>query len=312
MKLIKRMVMSIMASLFAAGILAGGGIAQASTRTTSWACTAGENGNCGPYTDSKISASENKFPAGNTGDGPTLVANQTISGVSYKSTMGANSAEDWRATVKITPANDSGGEVVAFPSTQIDTYDNNNDNAAVPLSDFSDVTSSYRSSMPAASTGVVAESGYDVWTNSWNGESMIWTDEENRLGSTPNLACGTGQAATSSSPSDTYMGVVATNVKFGGSNGVPAKEWDLCVNGTPSAAAAVHDDTEYIWYLPGAQLNSGSVNIQAMIKYEISHDLLAAGSGYTQINYGFEICSTSGTQQFSLSKLTLKGYAPSS
>jgi hypothetical protein len=312
MKPIRRMFTSGIASLFAVGLLAAGGVAQASTRTTSWACTAGKNGSCGPYADSKISASENKFPAGNSGDGPTLVGNQVISGVSYKSTMGANSAEDWRATVKITRANDSGGEVVAFPSTQIDTYDNNNDSAAVPLTDFSDVISSYRSSMPAASTGVVAESGYDVWTNSWNGESMIWTDEENRLGSTPKRACGTGQPATSASPSDTYMGVVATDVKFGGSNGVPVKDWDLCVNGTPSAAAAVHDDTEYIWYLPGAQMNSGSVDIQAMIHYEINHGLLAAGSGYTQINYGFEICSTSGAQQFSLSKLTLKGDAPTS
>lgn len=312
MRLIKRMFMSAIASIFAVGLLAAGGFAQASAKTSLWACTAGKNGGCGPYVDPKIDASENKFPAGNTADGPTLVANQTISGVSYTSTMGVNSAEDWRATVNITRANDSGGEVVAFPSTQIDTYNNNKDSVAVPLKDFSDVTSSYRSSMPAASTGVVAESGYDVWTNSWNGETMIWTDQKNRLGSKPKLACGTGQKATSSSPPNTYMGVVATGVKFGGKNGVAVKDWDLCVNGTPSAKAAVNDDTEYIWYLPGAQANSGSVDIQAMIKYEINHDLLAAGSGYTQINYGFEICSTSGTQQFSLSELTLKGYAPAS
>jgi hypothetical protein len=217
--------------------------------------------------------------------------------------------EDWTNAVSVDNTGD--GAVDAYPATVNSLYSTggapNYDTTPSPLTDYTDLTSSFATSMPAS--GDDAEAAYDVWTDpmtgesnvGWNEETMIWTD------ATPSRL-----DITSTSGPCGYLGnPLESNVSFGGTNGVPVESWDLCVNGTPGAANAVNDDTEYIWVPAGAQETSGSVDIQAMIQNEITKGYLPSDIGYTQINYGFELCGTTGTQDFSVSKLTLTEY-PSS
>jgi hypothetical protein len=111
---------------------------------------------------------------------------------------------------------------------------------------------------------------------------MVWTDTVNRG------VCG---GATK---------VNATPVPFGGSNGVPLENWNLCVNGANNA------NSEWIWYLPGAQAPSNTIDVLAMFRYMISHGHYSASTGLNQLDETFEICATGGQfETFTASHLAI-------
>ena len=83
---------------------------------------------------------------------------------------------------------------------------------------------------------------------------------------------------------------------FGGSNGVPQQNWTLCKWG----------GSELIWYLTSGNEQSGTVDILSMLTWLESHGYLPAGSGLNQIDYGFEICSTTGAETFTVSQFSIK------
>jgi hypothetical protein len=130
-----------------------------------------------------------------------------------------------------------------------------------------------------AVSGTGAEFGYDFWSStssssSFTQEMMVWTDTFNRG------VCG---GAT----------VIATNISISGLN------WNLCVNGANNA------NSEWIWYLPGAQAPTNSVDVYAMYQYMISHGHYAASTGLNQLDETFEICSTGGFETFTASNLAI-------
>jgi hypothetical protein len=139
------------------------------------------------------------------------------------------------------------------------------------LSSFPALYSSFSENMNPHS-GTSGEAAYDIWLNNWSDEVMIMHDMHN-IGSDA---------------------VYATNVEFGGSHGVPAQEWRL-----------VHNGTELIWQLQGAGEQTGSVDILSMITWLINHGYEKNGSTLTDIDYGFEVCSTGGQQE----TFTVNGYA---
>jgi hypothetical protein len=101
------------------------------------------------------------------------------------------------------------------------------------------------------------------------------------------------------------MTLLASNVQFGGTNGVPVKTWNLCKNGSSSTAELVWEPTNSGGAYFG--FSSGSVDIKAMIQYLISNSIeWSSSTGLGAIDYGFEICSTGGTgQTFTVNSFTL-------
>ena len=131
-----------------------------------------------------------------------------------------------------------------------------------------------------------AESAYDIWLNNYGNEVMIWTYLSNRSLSGCTL--------------------LTADVSFGGAYGVPVEKWDLCRYGSG----------EIVWYLDQQSLgtgtstvyglNAGSVDIYAMLMWLENNGYLASSTYLTQIEYGFEICSTGGVnEEFEVTGLTI-------
>jgi hypothetical protein len=194
-------------------------------------------------------------------------------------TLTASGPGNWSVVADSKPAGFTG--VQTYPDTQ-QIYTTTG-NAPEPLSGFSSIISSFTETMNTVST-TDAEAAYDIWlgqntSTNYADEVMIWNDQANR---------GTCGGAT-----------VKANATFGGSNGVPQQNWTLCRNGSSA-------NSELIWYLTSGNEQSGSVDILSMLTWLQSHGYLPAGSGLNQIDYGFEICSTSGPETFSVSNFAIK------
>ena len=132
-----------------------------------------------------------------------------------------------------------------------------------PVSSFSNLYSSFSENMHAQG-GTSGEAAYDIFLNDWSKEVMIMHDMHN-IGTDPQLA----------------------TVRFGGSHGVPLQTWNLVHNGS----------SELIWMLTGPAEQSGRVDILAMVNWLASHGYVPAKSKLTDIDYGFEICSTGGVPE---------------
>lgn len=223
--------------------------------TTGAACvTSANQGSCGPYTFSNVSA--------NNGSGNVI--QDVWNPVNIKQTLTANSASSWSVSATAT-----GTAVQSYPDTQ-QTMTTSSD-LANPLTP--DVNSTYAETVPANGDW---ESAYDIWlgstTNSgaqYNQEIMIWTDNH---GQTP-------------AGSDTGKSAVI--------DGVTYEIWSEPGNSTVTLEA----DTNK---------TSGSVDVTTAITDLQADGYVAAGQGYSQIDYGYEICSTNGSPEtFAVNGYTL-------
>jgi hypothetical protein len=175
---------------------------------------------------------------------------------------------------------DGSGAIHTYPSAAINYYNG----TAPTLDSYSYMYSSFATT-PDTSSTTVGDYGFDIWMNNWAQEIMI----QHQLVNTP--AC------------TTWMTVLATNVSFGGSYGVPVQTWNLCRNGGAGS--------EIVWQITGASgsknfgVSTSSVDIYAMLKYLENHGYLATGSTFTQTCEGFEISTTGGlSKTFTLSNWT--------
>jgi hypothetical protein len=198
--------------------------------------------------------------------GPTVGQDiwNPISG--WRQTLHAMSPADWSVTATGPAGNTA---VVSYPNTGAGYGEK-------PLSSFHSLTSSFAETMPhnSSTSGWAA---YDLWFNNWHDEVMIQYDF------TGNGPCNS----------------VVTHT-FGGSNGVPAQSWHLCVFGS-----------ERVWKLGtnDAHLKneaSGSVDILAMLTWMENHGYLPQHSTVTDLSMGFEICSTGGKPEtFAVSRFSI-------
>jgi hypothetical protein len=177
----------------------------------------------------------------------------------WSQTLYATGPGNWYATANMPAGNTA---VVSFPNTG-QNYD------SPLLTGFSTIYSSFSETMnPTAGTS--AEAAYDIWLNNWNNEVMIQHDMVNRGG-----PCGP---------------VLATET-FGGKGGVPVESWILCQYGS-----------ELIWQVASTGdrygVQAGSVDVLAMLDWLVNNGgYLPEGSDLTAIGYGFEICSTGGSDE---------------
>lgn len=166
-------------------------------------------------------------------------------------------------------ATSTGTAVQSYPDTQ-QTMTTSSDlaNSLTP-----DVNSTYAETVP--SNGIW-ESAYDIWlgslTNSgsqYNQEIMVWTDNH---GQTP-AGSNTGKTAV--------IGGVTYDI------------WTEPGNSTVTLEATTNS-------------TSGGVDVTTAIQDLQADGYVAAGEGYSQVDYGYEICSTNGSPEtFALTGYTL-------
>lgn len=187
----------------------------------------------------------------------------------------------------LTATSDSSWSVVAnLPAgeTGVASYPDVGEQVNSPaLSSFTKLTSSWNVSTPTG-TSQNYDTGYDIWMNDWANEVMIQMNNN-----------GSMDVNSSACP---YV----ANVTFGGSDGVPSQTWGLCVNGSFGSSNA--KTPEEIWQLKSGPEPTGSVDILAMMQWLESHDpagksftYIPSSSTLTDIGFGFELCSTDGTNQ---------------
>jgi len=226
---------------------------------TSWACvTSDQDGDCPFSPDSQITDTQ---ASGSTFSDPYVDQDvwSPISG--WSQTLSANSPQDWQVVANEPAGNDG---VVAYPNTGIDL--------SGAVDGYNETVSSFSESMPH-NDQTSAWAMYDLWFNNWADEVMIQYDFTNNGDCTP----------------------VAT-AQFGGSYGVPVQTWHLCDfsgGGTDTLA----------WKLGAGEgsekqsESSGSVDLKAMIEWLENNGYLPAGSTWTAISDGWEICSTGGQNE---------------
>jgi hypothetical protein len=221
------------------------------------------DGSCGPY-DYSQNTDSNGYN--------TYVGNDMwndIPGATQRLT--ATNPGNWSVVANLPAGNTA---VVSYPSTS-QQYPIPNGTDPTPVAAFTSMTSTFAENMHATK-GTSAEAGYDIWfdNSGKSDELMVQNDMSNR-------------------GSCTDLGIIAT-VAFGGSGGVPAQKWNFCKYGD-----------ELIWQLTPPAGNhtavwgvqSGTVDLLAMMKWVIAHGYLAKGSTLDSVGYGWEICSTGGQNE---------------
>ena len=230
--------------------------------------TSEAKGTCGPYGYAGIT--------GSNGSSTFVLNNMWGPKPGTTQTLTATDPGRWSVVANAQPVGYTG--VQTYPDTQ-QIY-TRTDNTPNPLSGFSSIISSFTETMHAAS-GTSAEAAYDIWlgqssSTNYANEVMIWHDQVNR---------GTCGGAS-----------VEAHADFGGSHGVPRQNWTLCQ----------YHHSELIWYLSNGNEQSGTVDVLSMLTWLESHGYVPANSGLNQIDYGFEICSTTGATTFTVSQFAIK------
>ena len=238
--------------------------------------TSAAKGACYPYTYSQITSGPNGLNSGN--ENKTSVGNNMFS--SGTQTLHASSPGDWEISANW-PAGNTGVET--YPSLSADYHELVNGTWITrPLSSLGSMVSSFNETMNATSK-TSAWAMYDIWMGSGD-EVMIQHDFAN----------------------NGYCHVVAT-MAFGGSYGVPVRNWHLCDFGTAMAWKLGTDDNNKV------SEQSGSIDILGMLTWLENHGYLPRNDTLGAIGYGWEICSTGGVNEnFQVSKFSITTTPPGS
>jgi hypothetical protein len=221
-------------------------------------------------------------PAGGAYTDPSEITNsngfntyvtQNVFGTVQSQTLTAYSPSDWKVTANSTAGDTS---VESYPDTQ-QLYQTSS-NTPDPLSRFATLTGTETESMPHNS-GTIAEAAWDLWTN-YTSDIMVWNDNVNR--------CNSGAQGTLLAASQTVSGQTYDVYRYGGTGG----EIIFSEQGAGGTGTCAQDP-------------SSSVDILAFLSWVNSH--VTPITGVSQIQYGFELCSTGGTaEDFAVSALTIR------
>ena len=189
--------------------------------------------------------------------------------------MAVCSPSSWTVTTN-QPAQ-SGNGVDTYPNTEYDIGGRDNGVATKAISAYSSITSTFSEAFPT--TGDSFDSGYDLWTDNWSNETMIW----NQYGGTQTFWSSCAEAPASSVADCGYQSYAVT------------------LSGV--AYHALNLGGEVI-FVRDTQVASGSVDILAAYNFEVMMGWAKSSDAPTQLEYGIEICSTTGSQVFPLNGLT--------
>ena len=186
-----------------------------------------------------------------------------------------------------------GGQVETYPDTEYDVGGRDNP-STTPISGFKSITSTFSE---LNSTAGGWDAAYDLWTNNWSNETMIWNQWAGDNAFWANCA----NAANSTTFCGTEQGVALTL------DGVPyhfIANGPQNANGTPIPCTPKNEsDCEYMFFRD-TQVASGSVDLLAAFQWEVAHGYASASDVPTQLEYGTEISYTNGTETFAVNGLT--------
>jgi hypothetical protein len=225
---------------------------------TGTACFLPGDGGCGPYSYPQITNS-NGFN--------TYVSNQMWScgtpGSCGAETLTAYNPGLWSVTSTQAAGNTA---VLTYPDIQqlFNDWNGSGFNSGsnltdTPISGLAALTSTYSEDMHENS-GTNAQAAYDIWTS--NAEVMIWVDTSPLRGSGGAQQMGTG----------TLSGFPFTYYVYGGPGGLPI----------------IKLNTNH---------KSATIDILAALKYFQSVGAVASNASISQVNFGWEICSTGGVPE---------------
>lgn len=190
--------------------------------------------------------------------------------------LDANGTGNWQVSADLAAGNTA---VLSYPDSQdtVNLWSQATGSLPTPVADYSDVTSTYSVSMPSdrgqAGSTDDYEAAYDIWLGStaqpsWtkDQEVMIWTDNH---GQTP-AGTDTGKTWTDPSTGDAY------------------EIWADAGSTTVSPSAAI------VTLVSKANMATGQVDLLNVYRFLQSAGYTSANAGVDQVDYGFELCSTSG------------------
>jgi hypothetical protein len=202
------------------------------------------------------------------------VNNDAWSGTHGPQTLQVCRQSSWNA-VSNQPNN--GGQVETYPDTEYDVGARASSGPGVksttPISTFGSATSTFAESYPSAGSW---DAGYDLWTNNWKNETMIWNQWAGSQAFWPEQA--------------------TTHLTLGG---VP---YTFYPNGSNCKTTNI-GNCELLFFRQ-TPTTSGSVDLLAAFRWEVTNGYAKASDVPTQLEYGVEIASTSGTETFPMTGLT--------
>ena len=225
------------------------------------------------YSTSDAEGTYNTDP--NDGDQYYWVNNDAWSGSHGPQSLDVCSQSNWDA---VSNQPNIQGAVETYPDTEYDVCGRGNScyPSTKPISAYNSITSTFSEAFPT--TGDSFDAGYDLWTNNYTNETMIW----NQWGGTQDYW---GECAEPG-PDQGDCGITPVAVTLGG---VPYH--------------VLNNDGEIVFFRD-TQVSSGSVDILAAFNTEVLFGWAKATDAPTQLEYGVEICATSGTQTFPMTGLT--------
>ena len=172
-------------------------------------------------------------------------------------TLTADNPGQWSVTSTQKAGNTA---VLTYPDVQqlFNNWGNGQFNGSndTPISALAALTSSYAENMHETA-GTAAQAAWDIWTSS--GEVMIWVDTTALRGTGGAQQMGTG----------TIGGIPMTYYVYGGTNGLPIIKLNT-------------------------NQRTGTIDILDGLHYFQSKGVVAGNATISQVNFGWEICSTGG------------------
>lgn len=243
--------------------------------TTTTGASGGTSGNC----TNPIFTTSNAEGTINIDPGPPSpeywwVNNDAWSGSHGPQTIQVCSQSSWNA---LSTQADVQGQVETYPDTEYDVGGRDSGVSTKPISAFNSITSTFSESYPSAGSW---DAAYDLWTNNWSNETMIW----NQYAGSQSFWFGQGTLVT-------IGGVQYHFVDNGPCEPVQ------CAKGGPG------DGDELIFIMVN-QETSGTVDLLSIFNWEVANHYANASDAPTQLEYGVEVCSTSGQETFPMTGLT--------
>jgi hypothetical protein len=228
------------------------------------------------FSTSQATGTENTDP----GDGSQYwwVDNDAWSGSAGPQTLYVCNQSSWYA---VSDQTNNGGQVETYPNTEYDVG-GREDPSTKPISAYNSITSTFSEAFPT--TGDSFDAGYDLWTDDWTNETMIW----NQWGGTQDYW---GQCAEPGPDQNDCVG----------SGGALSDSVATTLDGVPYHVLNLGGE---VIFFRDNQVASGSVDLLAAFNFEVSQGWATASDVPTQLEYGVEICSTTGSQTFPLTGLS--------
>ncbi len=239
--------------------------------TTTTISTPASGGNCAnpSFSSSEATGTDNIDP----GDGGFWwVDNDAWSGSHGPQTINVCNQSSWYATSNQPNVQ---GQVETYPNTEYDIGGRNNGVPTRPISGYpaGSITSTFSEVYPS---GGGWDASYDLWTDTWENETMVWNQ-------------WAGDNAFWPSQAKTPVTIDGVGYTF-------------LANGH-NCSAAVESTCEYMFFRD-TQVTSGSVDLAAILQWEVANGYAKASDVPTQLEYGVEISYTNGPETFPMTGLT--------